>query len=212
METNLWNNDTPTIASPPRNRSESGFTLLEMVVAMVVMLVGAATLNDGGYLGNQVPASIVADAFFPLSRTWSDSMSAYNPEGGNAGSTMRTADVNVPDTTQETSVRAVIIAGDNLSALTGSPDAGNGADSRLSGGMHNFPRFLENWLTPQRRWNFVGSFCPLYHSTQALGPWTYIAQEVYGAPSPVTPNLSTPRSEPRSEKTPTSFSSARCAT
>jgi hypothetical protein len=145
-------------------------------------LPGAATLNDGGYLGAQVPTSIVADAFFPLSRTWCDSMSAYNPEGGNAGLTMRTADVNVALTSDETSVRAAIIAGDNLSALTGSPDAGNGADSRLSGGMHNFPRFLENWLTPQRRWNFVGSFCPLYHSTQALGPWTYIAQEIYGAP------------------------------
>lgn len=144
--------------------------------------VGAATLNDGSYLGPQVPTSIVADAFFPLSRTWSDSLSAYDPEGGNGGATSRTADANVPDTTQETSVRVAIIAGDNMSALGGNPDAGNGADSRLSGGLHNFPRFLENWLTPQRRWNFVGSFCPLYHSTQALGPWTYINQEIYGAP------------------------------
>jgi hypothetical protein len=65
----------------------------------------------------------------------------------------------------------------------GDPDADNGNDSRLSGGMHNFPRFLENWLTPQRRWNFVGSFCPLYHSTQALGPWIYLNQQIYGAPS-----------------------------
>lgn len=144
---------------------------------------GTATLNDGGYLGPQVPSSIVADAFFPLSKTWSDSMSAINPEGGNAGTTMRTADVNVAGPTEETSVRAGIIAGDNVSALTGNPDAGNGADSRLSGGLHNFPRFLENWLTPQRRWNFVGSFCPLYRSTQAHGPWIYLNQQVYGAPS-----------------------------
>lgn len=144
---------------------------------------GAATLNDGGYLGNQVPASIVADAFFPLSKTWCDSMSAMYPEGGNSGSTMRTADVSVPSTSEETSVRAAIIAGTNMSALAGNPDADNDADSRLSGGMHNFPRFLENWLTPQRRWNFVGSFCPLYYSTQALGPWIYLDQQVYGAPS-----------------------------
>jgi hypothetical protein len=144
---------------------------------------GTATLNDGGYLGPQVPSSIVADAFFPLSNTWSDSMSAINPEGGNAGATMRTADVNVAGPTEETSVRAGIIAGDNVSALTGNPDAGNGADSRLSGGLHNFPRFLENWLTPQRRWNFVGSFCPLYRSTQAHGPWIYLNQQIYGAPS-----------------------------
>ncbi len=144
---------------------------------------GAATLNDGGYLGNQVPASIVADAFFPLSKTWCDSMSAMYPEGGNSGSTMRTADVSVASTSEETSVRAAIIAGTNMSALTGNPDAGNDSDSRLSGGMHNFPRFLENWLTPQRRWNFVGSFCPLYYSTQAFGPWIYLDQQIYGAPS-----------------------------
>jgi hypothetical protein len=144
---------------------------------------GSATLNDGGYQGNQVPASIVADAFFPLSKTWSDSMSAMYPEGGNSGSTMRTADVSVPGTSEETSVRAAIIAGTNMSALTGDPDAGNDGDSRLSGGLHNFPRFLENWLSPQRRWNFVGSFCPLYYSTQALGPWIYLDQQIYGAPS-----------------------------
>jgi Tfp pilus assembly protein PilX len=144
---------------------------------------GSATLNDGSYLGNQVPASIVADAFFPLSKTWCDSMSAMYPEGGNSGNTMRTADVSVANTAEETSVRAAIIAGTNMSALTGNPDAGNDADSRLSGGMHNFPRFLENWLTPQRRWNFVGSFCPLYYSTQALGPWIYLDQQIYGAPS-----------------------------
>lgn len=143
---------------------------------------GTATLNDGGYLGNQVPASVAADAVFPLSKTWSDSMGAYNPEGGSGG-TARTADIGVSSSTQETSVRTAIISGTNLSALSGSPDAGNGADSRLSGGMHNFPRFLENWLSPQRRWNYVGSICPLYYSTQALGPWTYIAQEIYGAPS-----------------------------
>jgi hypothetical protein len=144
---------------------------------------GTSTLNNGGYLGPQIPSSIVADAIFPLSRTWSDSMSSMNPEGGNSGVAMRTADANVTLPGQETSVRAAIIAGTNMSALTGSPDAGNAADSRLSGGIHNFPRFLENWLTPQRRWNFVGSFCPLFHSTQALGPWIYLTQQVYGAPT-----------------------------
>lgn len=143
---------------------------------------GTATLNNGGYLGPQVPTSIVADAIFPLSKTWSDSMSSINPEGGNGGATARTADVNVPNTGEETSVRAAIIAGTNMSALQGNPDAANGADSRLSGGMHNFPRFLENWLTPQRRWNYVGSFCPLFYSTQAVGPWIYLNQQIYGAP------------------------------
>jgi hypothetical protein len=48
--------------------------------------------------------------------------------------------------------------------------------------MHNFPRFLEDWGSPQRRWNFVGSFCPLYHSTQALGQYDAVGSQIYGAP------------------------------
>ena len=140
-----------------------------------------ATLNDGGYLGPQVPSSIVADAIFPLSKTWSDSMSAYNPEGG-GGATARMADVNVPGPGAETSVRAAIIAGNNLSALAGNPDAGNAEESRLNGGLHNFPRFLENWSSPLRRWNYVGSICPLYYSTQALGQYSTVGATIYSPP------------------------------
>lgn len=145
---------------------------------------GTSSLNDPAassrYNGDQVPASIVADAFFPLSKTWFDSSSALNPDDYSA----RRADKTLPGVTSETSVRAGIIAGNNLSALSGDPDADNGNDSRLSGGMHNFPRFLEDWLSDGRRWNFIGSFVPLYHSTQALGPWWYITNgvSVYGAP------------------------------
>lgn len=144
---------------------------------------GTSSLNDPAkpsyYLGNQVPTSIVADAFFPLSKTWYDAMSPMFPEGG----TTRLADASLPGVTEETSVRAAIIAGNNLSAMQGSPDAGNAADSRLSGGMHNFPRFLEDWVSQNRRWNFVGSFVPLYRSTQAVGQWNYAGTYViYGAP------------------------------
>jgi hypothetical protein len=60
-----------------------------------------------------------------------------------------------------------IIAGNNLSALSGTPDAGNTLQvNPVNGGMHNFPRFLEDW---NMRWNFVGSLIPLYRSTQAVG-------------------------------------------
>jgi hypothetical protein len=140
---------------------------------------GTSSLNDSTkpyfYLGNQVPTSIVADAFFPLSKTFFDSETAMYPD--NLGK--RPAD-NSPTVAQETSVRAAIIAGNNLSALAGSPDAGNNAagESRLNGGMHNFPRFLENWTA---RWNFVGSLIPLYHSTQALGQYN-ANSSIYGAP------------------------------
>ncbi len=131
---------------------------------------GTSSLNDPSvthhYLGNQVPASVVADAFFPLSKTWSDNASAMYPNDLDR----RLADRNPSAVTHETSIRTAIIAGNNLSALVGTPDAGNGGsgESRLNGGMHNFPRFLERW---RRRWNFVGSLVPLYHSTQALAQY-----------------------------------------
>ncbi len=140
---------------------------------------GTASLNDSSatyhYNGNQVPTSIVCDAFFPLSKTFFDSETALYPDD----LTKRPAD-NAPTVAQETAVRAAIIAGNNLSALAASPDAGNSAsgESRLCGGMHNFPRFLENWTA---RWNFVGSLVPLYHSTQALGPYN-ADSTIYGAP------------------------------
>jgi hypothetical protein len=130
---------------------------------------GTSSLNDSTttyyYLGNQVPSSIVCDSFFPLSKTFFDSETSLYPDD----LSKRPAD-NSPAVSQETSVRAAIIAGNNLSAMTGTPDAGNSAyaESRLCGGMHNFPRFLENWSA---RWNFVGSMIPLYHSLQALGQY-----------------------------------------
>jgi hypothetical protein len=142
--------------------------------------LGTASLNEPGaifnYLGDQVPASIVADAFFPLSKTWADSCDAMYP--GNLG--QRRADLNLPSNSAETAVRVGIIAGNNLGALAGAPDAGNtaGGESRLNGGMHNFPRFLESWGA---RWNFVGSLIPLYHSTQAVGPYNSNST-IYGAP------------------------------
>lgn len=140
---------------------------------------GTSSLNDNTttyyYLGNQVPTSIVADAFFPLSKTFFDSETSLYPDD----LSKRPADSS-PSVAQETAVRTAIIAGNNLSALFATPDAGNSAsgESRLSGGMHNFPRFLERWSL---RWNFVGSLVPLYHSTQALGPYN-ADSTIYGAP------------------------------
>lgn len=142
--------------------------------------LGTASLNEPtaafNYTGDQVPASLISDAFFPLSKTWADSSGAMYP--GNLG--RRIADLNLPAVTDETAVRAGIIAGNNLGALAGAPDAGNGAagESRLNGGMHNFPRFLERW---NLRWNFAGSLIPLYHSTQAIGPYN-ANSTIYGAP------------------------------
>jgi Tfp pilus assembly protein PilX len=131
---------------------------------------GTASLNDPDedsyYTGNQVPASLICDAFNPLSKTWFDAITSIYPD--DLGK--RDADASLPEVTDETSMRMGVIAGNNLSAMAGNPDAGtSSAESRLSGGMHNFPRFLEHW--GGRRFNFVGSLIPLWHSTQALGQY-----------------------------------------
>lgn len=141
------------------------------------------------YLGDQVPASIAADAFFPLSRTWFDSVSAMYPEGGTA----RIADAGNGGTPvgssaitsgQETSVRTGIIAGTTLSAMVGTPNALTPL-IWLNGGVHNFPRFLETWSVSdswEKRWNYTGSFILLYNSTQAVGPWSVTSSINYYPP------------------------------
>jgi hypothetical protein len=141
---------------------------------------GVSCLNDltGSchYLGLQVPTSIVCDAVFPLSKTFFDSETSLYPDDLSKRAADRSTTL-----AQETSVRAAILAGNNLSALAGSPDAGNSAsgESRLCGGMHNFPRFLEDWSA---RWNFVGSLIPLYRSTQAVGQYN-ADSSIYGPPT-----------------------------
>lgn len=137
------------------------------------------------YTGNQIPSSIVADSFFPISKTWFDALPAMYPEGA----LERIADAgNVTDSTaipigQETSVRAGVIAGSTLSAMVGSSAPGYYLDW-LNGGVHNFPRFLETWsvTTREERWNYVGSFIILYNSTQAVAPWSVSGRVVYYPP------------------------------
>jgi hypothetical protein len=140
----------------------------------------------------QIPASIVADAVFPISKTWYDSVAAMYPQGANAriadaGSSNDWDDINDTD---ETSVRAGIIAGATLSSMASSTTAPSYYLDRLNGGVHNFPRFLETWSGFNssgsfytKRWNYVGSFIILYNSLQAVGPWSVVNSVVYYPPS-----------------------------
>ena len=138
-----------------------------------------STLNDPtqtcNYQGNQVPASIVADAFYPLSKTWFDGSSEIYPEGN----WLRPADAGSSAVADETSVRAGIIAGSSLSAMDGTPRASD-SYPRLNGGVHNYPRFSEYWAN--KRWNFAGSFILLYNSTQSVGPFHVQGNYVYYPP------------------------------
>jgi hypothetical protein len=149
---------------------------------------GGSTLNDGGFTGPQVPASIVCDAFFPLSKTWFDALSALYPEGASnarnlSGEAYRMADDALPSTSQGTSVRAGVIAGTNISSMTATPGR-DATGLRRNGGIINYPRFLEIWnlngLT--NAWSYSGSFIPLFHSTQALSQWENDTAVIYMPP------------------------------
>jgi hypothetical protein len=149
---------------------------------------GGSTLNDGGYTGAQVPSSIVCDAFFPLSKTWFDGLSAFYPEGASdarnlTGTAYRMADDALPSTSQGTSVRAGVIAGTTISSMTATPgrDAGG---LRRNGGIINYPRFLETWNLNGNvnAWSYTGSFIPLFRSTQAISQWENDTAIIYMPP------------------------------
>lgn len=149
---------------------------------------GGATLNDGGYSGPQIPSSIVCDALFPLSKTWFDGLSAMRPEGSSdarnlLGTPYRMADENVPSLSEGTAVRAAVIAGTTLSAMTQNPGR-DATGLRRNGGIINYPRFLELWNLngTERTWSYTGSFVPLYRSTQALGQWENDTSIIYMPP------------------------------
>lgn len=89
------------------------------------------------------PAAIIADAVSILSNNWKDSNSTAGVSSRNATAT---------------TVNAGIMAG-NVPDSSGS----------YSGGVENFPRFLENW---SGIWfTYYGSMVNLYTSKQATGPW-----------------------------------------
>jgi hypothetical protein len=103
-----------------------------------------------------IPASVVADAVSILSNSWQDSNSFRSP----FAVTGRVAD--------ETTVRFAMLTGDSLSSFNNSPNQGN-SDPRLSGGVHNFKRFLENW--DNVRLNYCGSLINLFNSHNSNGTY-----------------------------------------
>ena len=100
------------------------------------------------------PAAVIGDAITILSNNWNDA---------NSSST------NLNDrTASDTTVNAAIMAGNK-----------NTVDSQYSGGVENFPRFLENWSG--KTLTYVGSLICLWESQQATGNWQY-GSPIYQAP------------------------------
>ena len=99
------------------------------------------------------PASLAGDAITVLSTSWSDSTSIASPPA--AG---------------DTTVNAAFLAG-----IVETPTY-----SSYSGGVENYPRFLENW--GGRTMTYNGSLVVMFPSQYATGQWVY-GGSVYQAPS-----------------------------
>lgn len=115
----------------------------------------------------QVPASIVADATTILSNNWNDARSFVYPF------TMGRRDAS------ETFIRFAMLSGDAQSSLSANPNQGGG-DPRLTGGVHNFKRFLEDWSNV--RLNYAGSLINLYNSHNNNGAFK-CCDNVYSPPT-----------------------------
>ncbi|MFQ5965154.1 MAG: PilX N-terminal domain-containing pilus assembly protein [Candidatus Scalinduaceae bacterium] len=109
---------------------------------------------QGNYNLANVPAAVAADAVTILSNSWSDPNSSLN--------------LNTNRVASNTTVKAAIMTGHIASA-----------GSQYSGGLENFPRFLEKWSS--KTFTYSGSLVSLWQSEQATGNWQYGAP-VYKAP------------------------------
>ena len=118
---------------------------------------GSPTEPDVNDVTKEPPAALVADAVTVLSEDWED-------EDSIKGLKKRRANTM-------TEVAAAI--------LTGLVPSDKHNNNKYSGGVENFPRFLEDWRTALR---YRGSMVALFESEVAKGTWKYGGNR-YTAPS-----------------------------
>ncbi len=98
------------------------------------------------------PASLVGDSITILSANWNDSWTSSTPLGSR----------HAVNTTVNTTVNAAILAGIV-------PTTNSGGIKHYSGGVENFPRFLEDWNNKTLTYN--GSMVVLFPSRYATNFW-----------------------------------------
>lgn len=148
--------------------SENGVYVQGNYNATGIATVGTPT-PSADYLPtgtNDIPCSITADAITILSNNWNDGQSFVYPFALSSR----------PST--ETTQRFAMISGDTMTSLNGTPNQGGG-DPRMSGGVHNFLRFLESWGT---RFNYSGSLINLFNSHNNNGTFK-CCNNVYSPPT-----------------------------
>jgi hypothetical protein len=126
-----------------------------------IRLKNGATLPDGGltlvsdnavYIQGDYntaaswqPSAVAGDAVNILSNSWSDANSSASLSGRNASNT---------------TINTAILSG--IVSTRTNPNT-------YSGGVENFPRFLENWSGDTLTYN--GSMVQIFNSKQAVGTW-----------------------------------------
>lgn len=115
--------------------------------------------NEGTFAGSgEAPSALVADAVTFLSTNWNDANSTKSKNSYRQASNF-------------TEVSAAI--------LTGIVPSGKSGSNSYSGGVENFPRFLENWSGKTIR--IRGSLVALFESEVATERWG--KSDVYDAPN-----------------------------
>lgn len=117
---------------------------------------GSATKPDVDDVYQEPPAALIADAVTLLSNSWNDANSAKS--------------LSSRKTSSFTEVAAAI--------LTGLVPSDKNGWNNYSGGVENFPRFLEDWNSTLR---YRGSMVALFESEVATEPWG--KSNVYDPPS-----------------------------
>ncbi len=112
----------------------------------------AATI--GAPKDGESPVAIVADAINILSNAWWNSSTGKPVGDSTSGNSTRPA-------ASTTEIAAAFLTG-NV--------ATNGSGTSYSGGVENFPRFLEDWSSSTFRYR--GSMVALFNSTVATGQWS----------------------------------------
>ena len=156
--------------NPDPNRVVSGFKIINGST-----LPGATTLvsNDPVYLQGDFnkhtstnqsqdtwkPCAVIADAVSLLSNSWSDTKSNWKDGTVNSSKTLPVA--------SNTQYNMVLLTG-NVPTKVG----------QYSGGLENFPRFLENWSG--KTVDITGGFIQWFRSKYATGKW---GGDYYSAPT-----------------------------
>ncbi len=107
--------------------------------------------GDYNTQGTRVSSAVFADAVTILSNSWNDSNSSSSLSSRNAS---------------DTTINTAIVAGFLPSGWT---NPVTGATYGYSGGLNNFPRFLEDWSN--NTFNYTGSMIELFTSQIATGEW-----------------------------------------